>query len=87
MSKHPPKTLPVPPGTRLDSYSEHYPIAITTQVVDIGDPDRWRLFIDVWHYDHASGAWKRQASDDGLTMSEVRRLFEYVRTLAPRALS
>lgn len=77
--------IPPPPGTRLDAYGDHYPIAITAQIVDIGDPDLWRIVVKTWRYDE--GTWKRLEPDDsGLTMTEVLRLFEYVRARAPEVL-
>jgi hypothetical protein len=77
---------PPPPGVRVDAYPAHYPIAITAQIVDIGDPDRWRLFIRTWTYDHVAGKWERMTSDDGLTQDELRRVLEHVAQHAPGVL-
>jgi len=78
--------LPPPPGVRVDSYGDHYPVAVTAQIVDVGDPDRWRLFIDTWTYDAVRGLWSRSSFGDGLTSTEVRRLFEHVTKHAPGVL-
>jgi hypothetical protein len=77
---------PPPPGVRIDSYEDHVPLAITAQISDIGDSDRWRLFITAWRYDPTAGDWSSVAMEDGLTKAEVRRVFEYMSKHAPKVL-
>lgn len=79
------EALPPPPGTRVDLYGDHYPRAITVHIVDIGDPDRWRLCIDTWAYDYLVGQWVRQRGSE-LTPAELRKVFEYVTKHAPGVL-